>query len=366
MKALSRRRKSIFSLQSLDPVSRCDAALPTFAKDKIQLPMVRLELATPFLEAAFAAGANLRDALAPFGITPDHFGNHDQFVTAPTMYDLVECLAELTDDPYCGVHLGEALDPLSWSPLAEASRLARSVGDLLLRFSIDAYKDANSVEFRLETRGSRTTFTENRLTDGGRLPRHNDGFGAAYVIAILRAALGANWDGSQVVAGVCDPAVFPPGYHSIKLAQTDTSGFSVSFPSAWLLLQPQLKHGARPHTRTLPRSQAPEDTLLALRYILEAHLHEPGLDTGRVAQLCGVSKRTLVRRLSELGTSLKAELDQLRMARAKALLREGKQSVAQVGLNLGYSDASVFSRAFKRWTGQTPRAFRETFNRDGQ
>jgi AraC-like DNA-binding protein len=79
-----------------------------------------------------------------------------------------------------------------------------------------------------------------------------------------------------------------------------------------------------------------------------------------VAKLCGVSTRTLVRRLSELGTSLKAELDQLRMARAKALLREGQQSMAQVGLNLGYTDASVFSRAFKRWTGQTPRAFRES------
>ncbi len=338
--------------------------MPTFAKDKIQLPMVRLDLAAPFLEAALATGADVRDALAPFGITPAHFRDHDQFVTAPTMYDVVEGLAELAGDPHCGVRLGEALDPLSWSPLAEASRLARTVGDLLLRFSIDAYKDANSVEFRLETRGSRTTFTENRLTDGGRLPRHNDGFGAAYVIAILRAALGDNWVGNQVIAGVCDPAVFPPGYYGIKLAQTDTSGFSVSFPSAWLLLEPQVQQPAGRAPRILPGSQAPEDTLLALRYILEAHLHEPRLDTGRVAQLAGVSKRTLVRRLSELNTSLKTELDQLRLERAKAMLRDGSHSVAQVGANLGYTDASVFTRAFKRWTGSTPRAFREAFNRN--
>jgi AraC-like DNA-binding protein len=340
--------------------------LPTFAKDKIQLPMVRLDLAKPFLEAAIAAGANVQNALAPHGVTVSSFNDHDQFVTAPTMYDLVEGLADLVDDPHCGVHLGEALDPFSWSPLAEASRLAHSLGDLLLRFSIDAYKDANSVEFRLETRGSRTIFSEKRLTDGGRQPRHNDGFGAAYVLSILRAALCDNWIGSQVIVGVCDPTVFPRNYHGIKLAKTGTSGFSVSFPSDWLLLEPQLHQLGGRAEQVLPRSQAPKDTLLALRYILEAHLHEPGLDTERVAKLCGVSKRTLVRRLSELDTSLKTELDQLRMVRAKALLREGQQSVAQVGLNLGYTDASVFSRAFKRWTGQTPRAFREAFNRNGQ
>ncbi len=333
--------------------------MPTFSKDKTQLPMVRLDLARPFLVAAMDSGANVQHALAPHGISVSSFSDHEQFVTAPTMYDLVEGLADLADDPYCGVHLGEALDPFSWSPLAQACRLAHSLGDLLLRFSIDAYRDASSVEFRLETRGSRTTFSELRLTDGGRLPRHNDGFGASYVLSILRKTLGDNWVGSQVLVGVCDPTVFPPNYHGIKLARTNTRGFSVSFPSSWLLLEPQLQQASGLEDQVLPGGQAPEEMLLALRYILEAHLHEPGLDTERVAQLCGLSKRTLVRRLSELDTSLKTELDQLRMVRAKALLRDSTQSVAQVGLSLGYTDASVFSRAFKRWTGSTPRAFRD-------
>lgn len=337
--------------------------MPTFAKDKFQLPMIRLDLAMPFLEAALAAGANVGEALAPFGIAPAHFSNHDEFVTAPTMYDVVECLADLTGDPYCGVHLGESLDPFSWSPLVQAVSSARSVGDLLLRFSIDAYKDATSVEFRLETRGSRTIFSENRLTDGGRLPRHNDGFGVAYVLAILRAALGSNWQGSQVIAAVCDPQVLPPGYHDIKLAQTGTRGFSVSFPSSWLLLEPQLRQSSPLPAHSLPSSHAPEDTLLALRHVLEAHLHEPALNTERVAQLCGINKRTLARRLAELGTSLKFELDNLRRERAEALLREGKQSLAQIGSELGYMDASVFTRAFKRWTGSTPSAFRKAFTR---
>ncbi|QFU77402.1 AraC family transcriptional regulator [Halioglobus maricola] len=336
----------------------------TTVSEKLHLPMVRLNLAKPFLDAALAAGADVEKELRVHCLTVDSFGDNEHFVTAPTMYDVVESLAELTCDPYCGVTLGEALDPLNWSPLAEAARNASSVGDLLLRFSIDAYKDANSVEFKLETRGVRSTFTENRLTDGGRIPRHNDGFGAAYVLSILRTALGSNWSGNEVLVQVCDPGIFPLSYADIKVATTDTNGFSVSFPSAWLLLEPQLRATGKAASPPVTRNSAPEDTLPTLRYILEQHIHEPGLDAEHVAHLCGISKRTLVRRLAELDTSLKQELDQLRRDQAQCMLANGSNSIAHIGDRLGYSDPTVFTRAFKRWTGVTPREFRDANQRD--
>ena len=93
-------------------------------------------------------------------------------------------------------------------------------------------------------------------------------------------------------------------------------------------------------------------------------MHEPGLDAEHVAHLCGISKRTLVRRLAELDTSLKHELDQLRRDHAQQMLTEGTNSIAHVGDRLGYPDPTVFTRAFKRWTGVTPREFRETNQRE--
>ena len=334
------------------------------ARDKLQLPMVRLALAQPFLDAALRSGQQVQASLESFCLSEASFEDQEQFVTAAVMYDLVETLAELTGDPHCGVNLGTSLNPFEWPPLADAARQAQSVGDLLLRFSIDAYRDANSVEFKLETRGSRTTFTERRVTDGGRLPRHNDGFGAAYILSILRQAMGGNWAGHNVLVQVCDPEVFPPGHWDIKVAGADTSGFSVSFPSTWLLLAPQLKSSAADDSRIFARNRAPSDTLAALRYVLEKHLHEPGLDAEHVAELCGISKRTLVRRLSDMGTSLKSELDQLRQVRAEALLREGKHSVADISESLGYRDPTVFTRAFRRWAGSTPTDYRNRFASD--
>ncbi len=73
-----------------------------------------------------------------------------------------------------------------------------------------------------------------------------------------------------------------------------------------------------------------------------------------VAQRLALSERTLRRRLAEEGTSLRDLLDQVRRRRAEALLRESGASVGEAAFLLGFSDASTFSRAYRRWHGVAP------------
>lgn len=329
-------------------------------EEKTQLPLVRLNLAMAFLDAALTAGADADALLQPYGVNTLAFTNADIFLPATTMYDVVETLAEASGDPYIGVHLGAQLNPFQWSPLAKAAKLASSVGELLLRFSMDAQKDANSVIYRLETMGSRASFTEQRVNTGGRVPRHNDGFGAAYLLNILRAATGNSWDGRKVVATVCDPYVFPHDYLNLNLAQGDTQGFIIAFPCEWLLLPPHLEQTLNNVPLKTSNSEVARTPLEALHHVLLANLHDQNLSSERVAFLCGVSKRTLARRVAGMGTSLKTEIDALRQKQAERELSSGHKTIAAIGTSLGYPDSSVFIRAFKRWTGITPKQFRET------
>jgi AraC-like DNA-binding protein len=73
------------------------------------------------------------------------------------------------------------------------------------------------------------------------------------------------------------------------------------------------------------------------------------------ATLC-MSSRTLQRHLTLWGLSFDEILDEYRKRRALAYLREGRYSITDIGFRLGYSDAAHFTRAFRRWTGGTPRA----------
>jgi AraC-like DNA-binding protein len=79
----------------------------------------------------------------------------------------------------------------------------------------------------------------------------------------------------------------------------------------------------------------------------------------RVAAASGMSSRTLQRRLAEEGTSLTREIEEIRQVFAKAALLDPKISIEEISLLLGYAEPSTFYRSFKRWTGTTPRRFRE-------
>lgn len=75
------------------------------------------------------------------------------------------------------------------------------------------------------------------------------------------------------------------------------------------------------------------------------------------ARALGLSLRNLQRRLRAEGTSYREALNDSRQEMARALLAEGRHSVTEIALLLGFADTGSFSRAFRRWTGQSPRAY---------
>ncbi len=76
-----------------------------------------------------------------------------------------------------------------------------------------------------------------------------------------------------------------------------------------------------------------------------------------VARQLGVSPRNLQRHLADEGTSFKTLLDGARIDLARSYLREGRLNVTEIAFILGFAETSTFSRAFKRWTGLSPRQY---------
>lgn len=121
-----------------------------------------------------------------------------------------------------------------------------------------------------------------------------------------------------------------------------------------------------PHLQQMALAQCEEELkrlhdsggLLAdVRRQIRQHLADDA-SLERVASELGMSARTLRRRLGELGTSYQMLLEQLRRGRAVELLLHTPRTVEDIARDLGYEDPSNFGRAFRRWTGQSPRAYR--------
>ena len=84
-------------------------------------------------------------------------------------------------------------------------------------------------------------------------------------------------------------------------------------------------------------------------------LHTGEASMGLIARKLSLSRQTLFRRLKAEGVTFEQVLEELRRGLALHYLNEKRSSVHETAYLLGYSDQAAFSRAFKRWTGYSPR-----------
>jgi len=106
--------------------------------------------------------------------------------------------------------------------------------------------------------------------------------------------------------------------------------------------------------RTLDLGSPSSDLESAIRMRLRVQLQEGSPDPRTVARALGMSERTLQRRLEEQGRSFLAILDDFRHEEAMRLLDDRRLAIAEIARQLGFSEQSSFTRAFRRWTGKSP------------
>ena len=91
--------------------------------------------------------------------------------------------------------------------------------------------------------------------------------------------------------------------------------------------------------------------------VLMPVLHTGTASMDKIAGKMGLSRQTLFRKLKVEGTTFEKVLDALRHRLALDYLSGRKVSVNETAYLVGFSDPAAFSRAFKRWTGASPRNY---------
>ncbi|MCC6075419.1 AraC family transcriptional regulator [Pseudomonas sp. GCM10022188] len=108
--------------------------------------------------------------------------------------------------------------------------------------------------------------------------------------------------------------------------------------------------------RSIERNQG--DVAWRLSQMIVANPAEPP-DLAAAASALHCSPRTLSRKLLAQGWQYQQLVDQVREIHARRALSDPTQSITRIAQQLGYADNSGFFRAFKKWTGLSPSAFRE-------
>jgi len=111
--------------------------------------------------------------------------------------------------------------------------------------------------------------------------------------------------------------------------------------------------------KLLKKVQSKSNVKDKVRFFIRNHLADDGeLDVNMAAKELNMSRHTLYRKLKKEDVSFQSLFEEVRREEALRHLKEGRVSISEVAFLLGFSELSAFSRAFKRWTGESPAQFR--------
>lgn len=195
-------------------------------------------------------------------------------------------------------------------------------------------------------------------TDGR---HHNELLGLGYMMDVVRVYAGRRWRPEVVLTAL------PRGEPRAQLEAILGTNVSHGHAMTSMVFDAELlDRGAPAYVRrrgspTLsgePHVPGQNDELGTIAAVLDLALHEDYPRVEWVAAKLGTTRRSLQRRLAMQGTTFQRLAEQTLFRRAADLLGKDETPITAIALELGYRDPAHFTRAFRRWTGLAPSAYR--------
>ncbi len=181
-----------------------------------------------------------------------------------------------------------------------------------------------------------------------------------YMLDLLRRFAGPRWTPPQV------EVIGPPVMGRVSVEEALSCELSrgevsaIKFPSELLEL-PNLRPGLQDDASIVETALPdPRDIVKCVEHLIRLALLEGRPRVDWVARKLDLSGRSLQRHLSTRSTTFETVMDRVLTRHSMTLLARGEMSITKLALQLGYNDPSHFVRAFRRWTGRTPREFRRS------
>ena len=333
-------------------------------------PTIRVGGAIGLPGVAKALGLDLDQVISEAGLPADVFDDPENVIPYAALADLIARCVALTGCHHIGLLVGEQNPPSALGRIGFViinSPDVRSALEVLVKH-LQYHDRGATVSLRTENGFAFLSYTildpllagAEQIADGA----------IATGLNIMRALCGADWRPSEVLLAHRAPAITAPFKRVFGLAvRFDAEENALVFPSRWLdaqvkAVEPLLRRLLLAELKPLEDSVR-LDLVQEVTRVIPAMMGSRQCTAASIARLFGLTERSLQRHLAQQSTSFQGLLEQVRRQDATRLLRNTTLPLSQVAARLGYSEASAFSRAFRRWEGVSPDQWRSAYLNGG-
>lgn len=317
------------------------------------------------LAYADALGIPTAGVLESAGLTRASLEGAEARVSEAANNKVWEQLALTSKDADFGLHFAERMTVDAFDVVGHLLARSRTLGEGLGR--VVAYSrilhDAGRVE--LERSGGRVVVFPGCRGLVNEFPRQIAEFSAASVLVLGRATTGKPLRATAVRFRHPAPARVSEHLRILGVVPTfDARETEVELEDSVLELpildaQPGLLTYLDAYARdVISKLPADDDLVSRVERAVAGAMSRGVPDIEAVAAQLGIGSRTLQRRLAEAETGFQELVDTVRRRYAEHYLADNRLAVAEVAFLVGFSEPSNFHRAFRRWTGTTPAAYR--------
>ncbi len=308
-------------------------------------------------------GLDLTEMAARAGVDAGLFDDADNTIPFESMGRLFrECVAR-SACPHFGLLVGERSAATSLGIVSELMQHAPDVGtalrDLVLYLQL---QDRGAVPI-LEVHDDMVLLGYAVYQKGVVATDQIHDAAIAIGCNIMRALCGSGFQASEILLRRREPLDRTPYrrfFNAPVLFDSDQS--ALVFPKTWLEKPVRGADARRYQALQIDARAMIErsgvDFVDQMRRVLHGQMIAGYQSAAQVAYLFGMTPRTLNRRLADHGTTFRALLQEVRFESAQQLLRDTGTPLLRISMALGYANPSVFTRAFQRWSGQAPAAWR--------
>ena len=316
-----------------------------------------------FLTVLRDLGVDPAEVLAEARISPKLFEDPDNLITYRARSRLLSRCVARTGCAHFGLRGGQLMNLSALGLVGMLVKNSTDVGAAL--HSLVNYQRLHSpgASVGLVVDGDVALLTYDVLQPYSEATDQTGDAAVAMMLNIMRSLCGARFQPSGAWFAHRRPKDTRPFRQFLRTPLTfDAEKYALLFPSKWLSVRlpgadAELMRLLRRQARELEvrhREEFPE----TVRSVLRPMLLTSRSSAEDVAALFSIHSRTLNRRLDSFGTSFRALVDETRFEIARQMLTDTSLDVGEIAATLGYARTSAFSRAFRRWSGTTPAAWR--------